>query len=88
MESVAKAAGGGGKKVKGDVLGAGRVLYDREDVGEGAAELGGSECHCDVDRGCGGAGWAVAKGRGRAKLRDLVEVVAIAAGGQGDGCCF
>lgn len=48
---------GGEEEVEGEVLGAGGVLEDGEDGGDGAAEVGGVEGHGDVDCVTGGGGW-------------------------------
>lgn len=63
---------GGEEEVEGQVLGAGGMLEDGEDGGDGATEVGGVEGHGDVDcvGGCargwvwGGAFFAVTEGWG------------------------
>lgn len=49
-EVVGAVVGGGeGEEVEGDVFGAGGVVEDGEDGGDGASEVGGVEGHGDVD---------------------------------------
>lgn len=61
---------GGGDEVEEDVLGAGRVLEDREDGSHGAAEVGRVKCHCHVD---GRWGAHVGDGRDLGAVWGVVE---------------
>lgn len=67
-------AAAGGEEVEEDVFGAGGVVEDGEDSGEGSSEVGEVESHGDVDNGrwgfVGGAVDAVAVGGGFAECRE------------------
>lgn len=69
MAEVGAAAGG--EEVEEEVLGTGGVVEYGEDSGEGATEVGGVQCHGDVDGRlgfafgrCAGAVYAVHEVRG------------------------